>query len=57
MFFGREIYKGIVKLNDAFIEQINLKNDINKFKESAKPKNLDKRESIGLTFEKHKYTT
>ena len=54
MFFGREIYKGIVELNDAFIEQINLKNDINKFKESAKPKNLDKRESIGLTFEKHK---
>ena len=35
MFFGREIYKGIAKLNDAFIEQINLKNDINKFKESA----------------------
>ena len=39
MFFGREIYKAIIKLNDAFKELVNLKNDINKFKES---KTLDK---------------
>ena len=37
-FFGREIYKGIIELSDAFKEQVNLKTDINEFKESAKPK-------------------
>ena len=37
-FFGREIYKGIIELSDAFKEQVSLKTDINEFKESIKPK-------------------
>ena len=39
MFFCREFYKGIIKLNDELKELVNLKNDNNKFKES---KSLDK---------------
>ena len=36
--FGREIYRGIITLNDVLEEQINLKDDINKFKECTKSK-------------------
>ena len=41
--FGREIYGGVIILNDAFEEQINLKNDINKFSECTKPKSPSKK--------------
>ena len=40
--FGREIYSGILTLNDALEEQINLKDEIDKFKESTKLKTPDK---------------
>ena len=33
--FGREIYNGIITLNNAYEEQINLKSEIDKFKEST----------------------
>ena len=36
--FGREIYSSIITLNDAFEEQVSLKDQIVKFKESTKPK-------------------
>ena len=49
--FGREIYSGIHTLNDALEEQINLKEEIDKFKESTKPKNLDTKEKKALAFE------
>lgn len=48
--FGTEICNGTIKLNDAFEEQINQKYDNNKFKKSAKPKHLEKREKT-RTFE------
>ena len=41
-YFGREIHNGILALNDALEEQINLKYEIDKSKESAKPKTSDK---------------
>ena len=40
--FGREIYSSILTLNVALEEQINLKDGIDKFKESAKPKPSEK---------------
>ena len=36
--FGREIYSSIITLNDTLEEQINLKDEIDKFNESSKPK-------------------
>ena len=36
-FFGREIYNANVSLDDAFEQQISLKDDSNIFKESIKP--------------------
>ena len=36
--FGREIYGSIITLNDTLEEQINLKDEIDKFNESSKPK-------------------
>ena len=47
---GREMYSGIRTLNDAFEEQINLKDTIDKFKEYTKPKNQGKKEKKALTF-------
>ena len=41
--FGREIYSGILTLDDALKEQISLKDEIGKFKESTKPKTQDKK--------------
>ena len=40
--FGRESYKDVITLNDAFEEQINLKNEIGNFNEYTKPKNQSK---------------
>ena len=40
---GREIYSGILTLNDALEKQINLKDEIDKFKESKKPKKSQRR--------------
>ena len=48
---GREIYNDYLTLEDALEEQINLKNKIDKSKESTKPQKPDKKENIGLTFE------
>ena len=42
--FLREICWSIHSLNDVFEEQISLKNDMNKLKESTKPKKLNKNE-------------
>ena len=40
-----------IKLQDPLEKQIKLKNEIDKVKESTKPKNLDKNEKKSLTFE------
>ena len=48
--FGREIYSGILTLDDALKEQISLKDEIGKFKESTKPKTQDKKKNKKLTF-------
>ena len=40
---GREIYSGIPTLDDALKEQISLKDEIGKFKESTKPKTQEKK--------------
>ena len=48
--FGREIYGGVIMLNDAFEEQINPKNQIDNFNEYTKPESPNKREKI-LTYE------
>ena len=37
-YFEREIYSGILTLNHALEKQINVKDEIDKFKESTKPK-------------------
>ena len=42
-YFRREVYSGILKVNDALEKQINLKNYIGKFKESMKLKNPQKK--------------
>ena len=42
--FGREIYGGVIMLNDAFEEQINPKNQIDNFNEYTKPESPNKRE-------------
>ena len=42
--FGREIYCIILTLDHAIEEQINLKGEIDKFKESAKPKRQAKKQ-------------
>ena len=44
--FGGETSKGIIALNDTFDEQINLKDVIDKFSESPKPKTTNKKRSI-----------
>ena len=41
-YFGSEVYNGITTLNDAFEEQINLKDDIDKCIESTRPKSRNK---------------
>ena len=47
--FGREICSSIITLNDA-LENLNLKNEIDKFKKPTKPKFLEKKEQNELTF-------
>ena len=47
--FRRDIYSKIFTLNDALEEEINLKDEIDKFKESTKLENQEKRKE--LTFE------
>ena len=42
--FGREIYKNDLLLDDALEQQIRLKDDIDIFKESTKPKDSVKKE-------------
>ena len=42
--FGRETYNGFFTLDDVLEEQINLKDEIGKFKEFAKPKYSKERE-------------
>ena len=49
----REIYSGLITLNDALKKQINLKDEINKFSESPKPINAGKKQKA-LTFENTK---
>ena len=49
--FGRENYNYELTPGDALEEQINLKNEIYKFKESIKPQNPDKKENEALTYE------
>ena len=47
--FRRDIYSKIFTLNDVLEEEINLKDEIDKFKESTKLENQEKRKE--LTFE------
>ena len=42
--FGRKIYSNIITLNDACEEHINVKDEIDKFSESTKPKSPNKKE-------------
>ena len=49
--FRREIYSDIITLNDTFEEQGNLKDEIDKFKESNKK---DKKGKKAATFEMQK---
>ena len=42
--FRRDIYSKIYTLNDALEEEINLKDEIDKFKESTKLENQEKKE-------------
>ena len=42
--FAREIYNDNLTLEDALGEQINIKNEIDKFKKSTKPQNSNKKE-------------
>ena len=53
---GREIYSGILTLNDALEKQINLKDEIEKSKESKKPKKKAREEikKKTLTFQNAK---
>ena len=41
--FGREIYVGVIMLNDAFEEQINIKNQIDDFNEHTKLESPNKK--------------
>ena len=49
--FGREIYSDYLTVEDVLEEQIQFKNEIDNFKESLKPKTLDKKREKTLTFE------
>ena len=49
--FGREIYSDYLTIEDVLEEQIQFKNEIDNFKESLKPKTLDKKREKTLTFE------
>ena len=49
--FGREIYDGVITLNDGVEELINLKNEIDKFNAYPKPKYWNKKEEKVLTYE------
>ena len=53
---GREIYSGILTLNDALEKQINLKDEIDKSKESKKPKKKSqkRKKKKTLTFQNAK---
>ena len=42
--FGRETYNGIVILKNVFEEEIIQEDEIDKFSESTKPKNANKKE-------------
>ena len=46
--FRRDIYSKIYTLNDALEEEINLKDEIDKFKESTKLENQEKKEKNWL---------
>ena len=48
---GREIYSGIIKLDDALEKQINLKDEIDKFKEPTTTKSEDKKQKKALISE------
>ena len=48
---GREIYSGIITLNVAFKEQIQLKDEIDKFNDSLGTKNLNKMEEKVLIYQ------
>ena len=50
-FYGREVYSGIITLNDALEENANVKGDTDKLKEPTKSKILNKKKKA-LTFEK-----
>ena len=47
---GRETYSGILTLHDALQEKINVKDAIDKYKESTRLKTPDKEEYEELTF-------
>ena len=47
--FGRNIYNNDLSLDDALEQQIRLKDDINIFKESTKPKKSVRKEKKTLT--------
>ena len=49
--FRREFYDDKHALEDVLEEQIKFKNEIDKFKESRKPKTLNKKEKKLLIFE------
>ena len=49
--FGREIYDGVITLNNGVEELINLKNKIDKFNAYPKPKCWNKKEEKVLTYE------
>ena len=48
--FEREIYSGIINLDGALEKHISLKDEIDIFKESTKPKILEKKEQQALNF-------
>ena len=52
--FGREIYSVIITLTDVIEEEIYLKDKIDNFKKSNKPKRPDKKGKKTLSFENAK---
>ena len=55
--FGREIDNDQLTLEDVLEDRINLKNEIDKFKEFTKPQNPDKKEKKSTDFWQPKYTS
>lgn len=48
--FGRHIWNGIITLYDLYEEQINLKNEIEKYYELTKPRTKNNKKEEGLTY-------